>query len=73
VCICKHEVVDVYSAMKATADHTENVTRTLTGTLMTWRNGDTGQEMRQSPRILITVTGTKTDEKSIELEMKYAW
>ena len=58
--------------MMTMADHTDDVTQTLIGMLTMPRRGDIGLEMMQSPRILVTMTGTKSEEIGIEQEMKYA-
>jgi len=57
--------------MMATADHTNDVTRNLTETLVMLRNGNTDLETSRSPKILVIVIGTESGEKSIGQEMTY--
>ena len=53
------------------ADHTEDVMLTLVQMSVMLLTGNTEVEMSSSQKILIIVTGTKNEEKSIDQEMKY--
>lgn len=54
----------------ATADHTEDVTRILTGTAAMEKNGNTEAETSLTPKSLVTETETEREKKSTGQEMK---